>query len=60
MYLAVTSDKYELPIAVAGTARELAKMLGVSANSISSSIYRVYKGKKTKIKYLVIDENEGE
>lgn len=35
LWLAVTPDKYELPIAVADTAVELGKMLGLKHNMIS-------------------------
>lgn len=38
LYLRTTIDKYELPIAVAETATELAKMLGTTQGCVSSSI----------------------
>lgn len=38
LYMKVTRDKYELPIAVAETINELAKMLGTTPESVSSSI----------------------
>lgn len=38
VYMAVTKDKYELPIAVADTTAELAKLVGVSRNAINSAI----------------------
>lgn len=34
VWMLVTRDKYELPLAVAGSCRELAKMLGVTENGI--------------------------
>ena len=34
LWLAVTADKYELPIAVADTAKDLGQMLGISKNAI--------------------------
>ena len=36
LYVAYSHDIYELPIAVADTPTELAKMLGISRNCISS------------------------
>lgn len=38
LYIAVSRDKYKLPIAVADSAGELAKMVGVTKNNILSSI----------------------
>ena len=40
LYMKVTKDKYELPIAVAGTIRELAMMLGINENSVQQQFYR--------------------
>ena len=55
LYIAVTPDLYELPIAVADTAKELAKMIGTSENSVYSCISKKRSGKKTKFKFLRID-----
>lgn len=38
LYMKCTTDKYELPIAVADSPSELAEMLGTNANVVSSSI----------------------
>ena len=40
VYLAVTPDRYELPVAVADTAAELARMLGVTEQSIWKTMLR--------------------
>ena len=40
VYIACTPDKYELPIAVADTTKELAQMLGVKENSIQHALSR--------------------
>lgn len=37
VHMAVTADKFELPVAVADTAEELAQMLGVKAQSVRCS-----------------------
>lgn len=49
LYVKVTKDKYELPEAVAESPKELAKMLGTSANSASSSISHKRRG------WLIVD-----
>lgn len=40
LYMAVTADKYELPIAVADTAKELSQMIGRSMDVIYTGINR--------------------
>lgn len=44
LYIKVTQDKFELPIAVADTARELADMVGTSKNTVYSSIWHEKNG----------------
>ena len=56
LWLAVTPDKYELPVAVAETAKELAIMLGVKKDTIHSTIsHAKKKGYKSKYVKVVID-----
>ena len=38
VYMMVTRDKYELPLAIADSVRELAEMIGKEPNRISSSM----------------------
>ena len=58
MYMAVTSDKYELPLAVCDTARELGALFGVSANLIQSSISKNLSGKNKGFKFVKVDDVE--
>ena len=44
VWLAITADKYELPVYVADTAAELAKIVGISYAAIRSYVYRQQKG----------------
>lgn len=46
LYIAVTNDRYELPIAVAETQTELAIMVGVDISTICKQIKRRAAGKK--------------
>lgn len=50
LYLAVTNDKYELPIAVADSASELAKMLGLSVYTIYTGVCRGAKNVRKIVK----------
>ena len=54
LYLKVTRDKYELPVAVADSAEELAAMVGATKNNVYSCISKRYKGWKR----VVIDDEE--
>lgn len=61
LYMKVTKDKYELPIAVAGTIKELAIMLGINENSVNHQFYRQRKyGTNCGYVKVEIDEEEEE
>lgn len=57
LYMRVTNDEYELPVAVADTAKELAIMTGTNLNVVYSSIS---KGRKTYKKVEVEDDDSSE
>lgn len=40
IWMKVTDDEYELPLYVADSARELAKMLGLKTDSVKSLAYK--------------------
>lgn len=58
IYMCVTSDKYELPIAIADTASELARIMDTTTNNIYSCISRsnTNKRKNSRFKKVVIDD----
>jgi len=49
LYMKVTDDKYEFPVAIADTAKELAAICGANKNTISSSISKKI-GRYRKVK----------
>ena len=55
LYLRVTKDKYELPVAVADSPRELAKMTGVSRDTILSSLSHVKDGRIRNSIYKMVE-----
>lgn len=59
-YLAVTADKYELPLAVACTMSELARITGYTVGTISASLYRNESGMLRGIKFVRVPQNEVE
>ena len=44
LYIKTTTDELELPLAVAGSAKELAEITGTTAACVLSSISHKYKG----------------
>ena len=52
IYMAVTKDKYELPVCIADSAKELASLLGVTPNNVVSSISKHEKGIYKRSKYI--------
>lgn len=55
LYMAVETDKYELPLYVADTSRELADWSGLSIGYVLSSISHGYSGKKAGMRFLRIE-----
>lgn len=55
LYVYVSDDEYELPIAVGDTMRELAKLLGVSEASVRQAYYRKRKNKVQKSQYIIVE-----
>lgn len=67
IWLAVTQDEYQLPIAVAGTAQELAEIMGVKRITIISSVSRgrreirkTNRGVRRKYFCVEVENDEGE
>ena len=55
LYLKVTKDKYELPVAVADSKKELARMLG----RYESGIYRAFKeGRESCYVQVEVEDDE--
>lgn len=60
VYMKVSSDKYELPMAVADSAEELSRILGVNKCTIFRAVYDYKHGTRKHSNYLkiVYDEEE--
>lgn len=59
IYMKVTNDKYQLPVAVTDTIKELAELFNTTSNVISASISRQRSGKGKGTYYRVeVDDNE--
>ena len=55
LYMAVTPDKYELPIYVTADKLRLAEWLGKSEAAINSAIARGYSGKRNGYKVIKVE-----
>lgn len=53
LYMLVSKDELELPLAVAGNPAELGRMIDVNANTISSAISKA-KSKGNKSRYVKV------
>lgn len=60
IYMLVTEDKYELPVMVASSASQLAKMCGVTANTVLAMAWRHDKGIHKRSKYVRVKLEEGD
>lgn len=59
VYMEVTMDEYELPVAVANTVGELAMITNSTVNAIRTGICREGKGiRNSRFKKVLIDECE--
>jgi len=56
LYLQITTDQFELPVAVADTVSELSLMTGAGTKHIRSSVSKAKRGAKTKFIKVVFDE----
>ena len=54
VWMLVSDDKYELPLAIADTAKELAERCNVSIHTVISNFTRYQRGEYKKSKYLCV------
>lgn len=58
VYIAVTNDKYELPIVVADSVQQLSEMFGIKYHDIHSLISRNIPAKKKNVKFYRLEIEE--
>lgn len=60
LYMKVTSDKYELPVAVADTVIELSNMIGLNKRSLESIFSKISRGKYGNSIYKIVEVDEND
>lgn len=60
VYMLVTADKYELPMLLASSAAELAKMCGVSKNTVFVEAWRYEQRMRERSRYVRVKLEEGD
>lgn len=61
LWMEVTMDEYELPVAVASSAEELARKIGKTTNNIYSAIYKAkVRGYRSKYVKVEVEEDRDE
>lgn len=58
LYLAVTPDKYELPIAVRDNPTDLGNIFGVTRTTVSTSIHKNSPGKRSGVKFIRVEVDD--
>lgn len=58
LWIAVATDEYELPIAVADTAQELANIFGVKTTTIINCVSRGRSGRENGYRYLKVSKED--
>ena len=55
LYVEISTDKYELPVAVAESVKELSELRGVSVFTIYNAMRQVRTGVTSKSKYIKVE-----
>ena len=55
LYLEISTDEYELPVAVAESVKELSELRGVSIFTIYNAMRQVRTGVVSKSKYIKVE-----
>ena len=58
LYMKITRDEYELPLAVAETKAELARMLGIERGKVRSAFAKVKKYGYKHSTYVVVEVDD--
>lgn len=59
LWMAVDADEYELPQAVADTARELGKMMGTTGHNVEAFVSKNSNGRELGYKYIKVLREDG-
>lgn len=57
-YMAVTADRYELPLYITDTIRDLADNYNISASGVSAAIKNMENGSRRGIKFVRVADDD--
>ncbi len=60
LYMAVSADKYELPVVVADSLSELGSKFGISAKDVDNRIWTGAVSRKDKVRFLRVEVSDDE
>lgn len=60
VWMRITRDKYELPLAIADSAEELAEICNVKRETVASMVSSYEKGKLKTSRYICVNVEEDE
>ena len=58
LYLLVSDDKYRLPLIVADSAKELARLAGTTISTVYTALWRCQHGERINSRYEVVEIDE--
>ncbi len=58
VYMEVTQDEYELPLAIADSPTELARICGTSSTNVRSAVCRWKSGEHVRSRFIVVEIDE--
>lgn len=58
VYMKITRDEYELPLAIANSAAELARILGLKPKTVINSMSRARTGRRHSTQYIRVNVSE--
>ncbi len=60
IWMEVTRDRYELPVAVADTARELAEIVGVKKQGICKAVMKARRNEVKRVRFVKVEVEDEE
>ena len=60
LYMAVTADKYELPLIVSENRKDVAEYAKITVQTLDTALSKCYSGKNGGIKFIILNIKESD